>query len=44
MERNEELQREIEHQVLLGGTRLDEQNRYLLEINARNVDVSSGEN
>ena len=32
-ERKEELQREIEHQIELGGAGLDEQDRYLQEIN-----------
>ena len=35
VERKEELQREIEHQVMLGGTGLDEQDRYFLEINVQ---------
>ncbi len=35
--------REIEHQVMLGGTGLDEQDRYLLEINVGDLDTSSGE-
>ena len=43
VERKEELQREIEHQVMLGGTGLDEQDRYLLEINVGDLDTSSGE-
>ena len=43
VERKEELQREIEHQVLLGGTGLDEQDRYLLEINMGDLDTPSGE-
>ena len=43
MERKEELQREVEHHVMLGGTGLDEQDRYLLEINVGDLDTSSGE-
>ena len=43
VERKEELQREIEHQVMLRGTGLDEQDRYLLEINVGDLDTSSGE-
>ena len=43
VERKEELQREIEHQILLGGTGLDEQDRYLLEINVGDLETSSGE-
>ena len=43
VERKEELQREIEHQVMLGGTGLDEQDRYLLEINVGDLETSSGE-
>ena len=43
VERNEELQREIEYQILLGGTGLDEQDRYLLEINVGDLETSSGE-
>ena len=43
VERKEELQREIEHQILLGGAGLDEQDRYLLEINVGGLDISSGE-
>ncbi len=43
VEKKEELQREIEHQILLGGTGLDEQDRYLLEINVGDLETSSGE-
>ena len=43
VERKEELQREIEHQILLGGTGLDKQDRYLLEINVGDLEISSGE-
>ena len=43
MERKEELQRAIEHQVVLGGTVLGEQDRCLLEINVGDLDTSSGE-
>ena len=39
VERKEESQREIEHQVMLGGTGLDEQDRYLLEINVGDLDT-----
>ena len=44
VERKEELQREIEHQVVLGGTVLGEQDRCLLEINVGDLDTPSGEN
>ena len=43
VERKEELQREIEHQILLGGAGLDKQDRYLLEINVGDLEISSGE-
>ena len=43
VERKEELQREIEHQILLGGAGLDKQDRYLLEINVGDLETSSGE-
>jgi hypothetical protein len=43
VEKKEELQRKIEHQVLLGGTVLDEQDRHLLEIHVGDLDMSSGE-
>ena len=43
VEMKEELQREIEHQLMLGGTGLDEQDRYLLEINVGDLESSSGE-
>ena len=43
VERKEELQREIEHQILLGGTGLDRQDIYLLEINVGDLEISSGE-
>ena len=43
VERQEDLQREIEHQILLGGTGLDEQDIYLLEINVGDLETSSGE-
>lgn len=42
-ERKEKLQREIEHQIMLGGAGLEEQDRYLLEINMGNLETSSGE-
>ena len=38
-----EIGREIEHQILLGGTGLDKQDRYLLEINVEDLESSSGE-
>ena len=41
VERKEELQREIEHQVMLGGTELDEHDRYLLEIKVGDLDTLS---
>ena len=43
VKRKEELQREIEHQILLGGTGLDRQDRYLLEINVGDLETSSGD-
>ena len=43
VERKYELQRDIEHQLLLGGTVLDEQDRYQLEINVGDLNTSSGE-
>ena len=43
VERKEKLQREIEHQILLDGMRLDEQDRYLLEINVGDLETSSGD-
>ena len=43
MERKGERQREIEHQVLLGGTRLDKKDRSLLEIHVGDLDTPSGE-
>ena len=39
VERKEELQEEIEHYVILGGTGLDEHDRYLLEINVGDLDT-----
>ena len=42
-ERKEELQREIEDQIELGGAGLDEQDRYLLEINLKDLETSTGE-
>ena len=42
-ERKEELQREIEDQIDLGGSGLDEQYRYLLEINLEDLETSTGE-
>ena len=43
VERKKELQMEIEHQILLGGTGLDEQDRYLLDIHVGDLETSSGE-
>ena len=43
VERKEELQREIEHQILVGEAGLDEQDRYLLEINVGDLETSPGE-
>ena len=42
-ERKEELQREIEDQIELGGSRIDKQYRYLLEINLEDLETSTGE-
>ena len=42
-ERKEELQREIEYQIELGGAGLDEQDRYLLYINLEDLETSTGE-
>ena len=42
-ERKEELQRKIEDQIELGGSGLDEQDRYLLEINLEDLETSTGE-
>ena len=42
-ENKEELQREIENQIELGGAGLDEQDRYLLEINLEDLETSTGE-
>ena len=42
-ERKEELQREIEDQIELGGSGLEEQDRYLLEINLEDLETSTGE-
>ena len=39
----EELQREIEDRIELGGSGLDEQDRYLLEINLEDIETSTGE-
>ena len=43
VERKEEIHREIEHQLLVGGAGLDEQDRYLLEINAGDLNTALGE-
>ena len=42
-ERKEELQKEIKDQIELGGSGLDEQDRYLLEINLGDLETSMGE-
>ena len=42
-EKKEELQREIEDQIELGGSGLDEQDRYLLENNLEYLKTSTGE-
>ena len=42
-ERKEELQKEIEDQIELGGLGLDEQDRYLLEINLEDLETSTRE-
>ena len=42
-ESKEELQREIEYQIELGGLGLDKQDRYLLEINLEDLETSTGE-
>ena len=42
-ESKEELQREIEDQIGLGGSGLDEQDRYLLGINLEDLETSTGE-
>ena len=41
-ERKEELQREIEDQIELGGEGLDEKDSFLLEINLEDLDTSTG--
>ena len=43
VKREEELQREIEHQLLLGGTGLDKRDIYMQEINIGDLETSSGE-
>ena len=43
VERKEELQREIEDKIELGGAGLDEKDRYLLEINLEDLETSTGE-
>ena len=43
VKRKQELQSEIERQVELGGEGLDEQDKYLLEINLEDLEPSSGE-
>ena len=42
-ERKEELQREIEDQIELGGSGLHKQDRYLLDINLEDLETSTGE-
>ena len=42
-ERKEELQREIEDQIELGGAGLDKKDRYLLDINLEDLETSTGE-
>ena len=42
-ERKEELQRKIEDQIELGGAGLDEQDRFMLEINLEDLETSTGE-
>ena len=42
VEWKEELQREIEDQIELGGSGLDEQDRYLLEIKLEDLETSTG--
>ena len=42
-ESKEELQREIEDQIELGGAVLDKQDRYLLDINLEYLETSTGE-
>ena len=42
-ERKEEPQRKIEDQIELGGAGLDEQDKYLLQINLEDLDTSTGE-
>ena len=43
VKRKQELQNEIEQQIELGGEGLDEQDKYLLEINLEDLEDSSGE-
>ena len=43
VERKEELQKAIEEEIEVGGAGLDEQDRYLLEINLEDLETSSGE-
>ena len=43
VKQKQELQSEIERQVELGGEGLDEQDKYLLEINLEDLEHSSGE-
>ena len=42
-QRKERLQTEIEHQLLLGGEGLEEEDRFLLEINMEDLETTSGE-
>ena len=41
-ERKEELQREVEDQIELGGSGLNEQDIYLLKINLEDLETSTG--
>ena len=43
VERKEELQREIEHQILLGGIGLEKQDKYLLQINVGVLEILLGD-
>ena len=43
VKRKQELQNKIERQIELGGEGLDEQDKYLLEINLEDLEDSSGE-
>ena len=43
MRRKEELQKEIEYQIQMGGEELAEDDKYLLEINLEDMETTSGE-